>query len=65
MHHLIHKYRYQSSTTLTRPERALAEHHNIFSVIEEHDGTLVEMLMRRHISGARKNIEQQVLYEES
>ena len=65
LYHLIRMYRYRSSTTLARPVRALAEHRNIVTAIEERDSALAEMLMRRHISGARRNIEQQVLYEES
>lgn len=65
LYHLIRMYRYRSSTTLSRPVRALAEHRNIATAIEERDSALAEMLMRRHISGARRNIEEQVLYEES
>lgn len=65
LYHLIRMYRYRSSTTLSRPERALADHRNIVSAIEERDSALAEMLMRRHISGARRNIEQQFLLEES
>lgn len=65
LYHLIRMYRYRSSTTLSRPVRALAEHRNIINAIEERDSALAEMLMRRHISGARRNIEEQFLYEES
>lgn len=65
LYHLIRMYRYRSSTTQSRPVRALAEHRNIVTAIEDRDSALAEMLMRRHISGARKNIEQQVLFEES
>ena len=65
LYHLIRMYRYRSSTTLSRPLRALAEHRNIVTAIEERDSALAEMLMRRHISGARRNIEEQFLYEES
>ena len=64
LYHLIRMYRYRSSTTLSRPERALADHRNIVTAIEERDSALAEMLMRRHISGARRNIEEQFLLEE-
>lgn len=64
LYHMIRMYRYRSSTTLSRPVRALAEHRNIVNAIEDRDSALAEMLMRRHISRARRNIEQQVLFEE-
>jgi len=65
LYHLIRMYRYRSSTSLSRPVKALGEHRNIVSAIEDRDSEFAEILMRRHISGARKNIEEQFLYEEN
>jgi DNA-binding GntR family transcriptional regulator len=64
LYHLIRMYRYRSSKISSRPTRALMEHRNIVTAIEQRDGELAEMLMRRHISTARKNIEQQFLSTE-
>jgi DNA-binding GntR family transcriptional regulator len=64
LYHLVRMYRYRSSRISERPARALAEHKNIVTAIEQHDGELAEMLMRRHISTARKNIEHQFLLNE-
>lgn len=61
LYHLIRMYRYRSSRISERPVKALAEHRNIVAAIEQHDGELAEMLIRRHISTARKNIEHQFL----
>jgi len=40
-----------------RPEKALAEHRQIAHAIRSRDGELAEILMRRHISSARKEME--------
>ena len=53
-------YRYQFSLSSSRPVRALAEHRHIVDAIQHRDGELAEMLMRRHISAARQNIEQKL-----
>ncbi len=57
LYHLVRMYRYQFSLSSSRPVRALIEHRNIVDAIEQRDGELAEMLMRRHISASRKNIE--------
>ncbi len=59
LYHLIRMYRFRSSQILSRPLTALAEHRHICSAIEQRDGELAEILMRRHISTAQKHIEQQ------
>lgn len=57
LYHRIRMYRYQFSAYANRPQKAFAEHQRIVEAIETHDGDLAEMLMRRHISSARQNIE--------
>lgn len=61
LYHLIRMYRFRSSQILSRPQRALAEHRSLCTAIEQRDGELAEILMRRHISTAQKHIEQQFL----
>ncbi len=58
LYHRIRMYRYQISASAKRPQKAFGEHQRIVEAIEAHDGDLAEMLMRRHISSARQNIEQ-------
>ncbi len=58
LYHLIRMYRYQFSALSARPRQALKEHHRIVDAIEERDGELAELLMRRHIVAARKRIEE-------
>ncbi len=60
LYHLVRMYRYQFSLSSSRPVRALKEHHHIVDAIEHRDGELAEMLMRRHISAARRNIEKKL-----
>lgn len=57
LYHRVRHYRYQFSVTEGRPQRAFAEHHRIIEAIESRDGEMAEILMRRHIASARKNIE--------
>lgn len=58
LYHLIRMSRYQfSSGVAKRPHQALKEHRRIVEAIEARDPELAEMLMRRHISRARLNIE--------
>lgn len=57
LYHLVRMYRYQFSVSSSRPKRALKEHRQIIDAIESRDPELAEMLMRRHISAARANIE--------
>ena len=57
LYHRIRMYRYQFSAYANRPQKAFGEHQRIVEAIEARDGDLAEMLMRRHISSARQNIE--------
>lgn len=59
LYHLVRMYRYQFSTVSNRPQKALNEHRRIVEAIEARDAEMAELLMRRHISRARENIEQQ------
>ena len=59
LYHLVRMYRYQFSSVANRPQKALNEHRRIVEAIEARDGEMAELLMRRHISSARKNIETQ------
>ena len=65
LYHLLRMYRYRSSQNIARPEEALAEHRHIVQAIEQRDGEFAEMLIRKHISTARKIIEQQFLVEQN
>ncbi|WP_237133929.1 GntR family transcriptional regulator [Pseudohongiella sp. O18] len=58
LYHLVRMYRYRFSTTPDRPQQAFSEHHRIIEAIADRDGELAELLMRRHISASRRNIEQ-------
>jgi DNA-binding GntR family transcriptional regulator len=60
LYHLVRMYRYRSSRTASRPQRALTEHRRILDAIAERDGELAELLMRRHLSSARKSIAAQL-----
>ena len=64
LYHLIRMYRYRSAQTSARPPVALAEHRHIAAALEQRDGEFAEMLIRKHISSARKNIEKQFLVNE-
>ncbi len=59
LYHLIRMYRYRSARMTARPAVALAEHRQIAAAIAHGDGEFAEMLMRKHISTARRNIERQ------
>lgn len=61
LYHLLRMYRYQSPRSHSRPNDALNEHKFIFQAIKNRDEELAEMLMRRHISGSRQLIKQQIL----
>ncbi|MBC54299.1 MAG: GntR family transcriptional regulator [Gammaproteobacteria bacterium] len=61
LYHLLRMYRYRYSTTPKRPRQAFAEHHRIIEAIADRDGELAELLMRRHISASRRNIERLML----
>jgi DNA-binding GntR family transcriptional regulator len=64
LYHLLRMYRYQSPRAQSRPKEALNEHVFILQAIRNRDEELAEILMRRHISGSRKLIEQQILKDE-
>ena len=57
LYQLVRMYRIQYSTTPNRPQQAFKEHHRILDAIAAGDGELAELLMRRHIAAARRNIE--------
>lgn len=57
LYHRFRMYRYQFSAYANRPQKAFGEHQRIVEAIEARDGDLAEMLMRRHVSSARQNIE--------
>jgi len=57
LYQLVRMYRIQFSATPNRPRQAFAEHHRILDAIAERDGELAELLMRRHISASKRNIE--------
>lgn len=63
LYQLILMYRRQSSQRPSRPLRALEEHRRICDAIEARDQELAELLMRRHIQGARNSL--QTCIEES
>jgi len=57
LYHLIRMYRLRSGRIAWRPQRALVEHRMILNAIRDRDGEYAEILMRRHISSACKNLE--------
>ncbi|MGI9275987.1 MAG: GntR family transcriptional regulator [Endozoicomonas sp.] len=63
LYHLIRIYR-KSTGRHARPEQALLEHKMIFRAIQDRDGELAEILMRRHIARARKEIGYTIKQEE-
>ena len=60
LYYLVRMYRYQFGMASPRAKRALFEHHHIIQAIEDQDGELAEILMRRHISASRKNVEKRM-----
>ena len=59
LYHLVRLYR-KNSVRSSHPEKALQEHQMILEALQDRDGELAEMLMRRHIARARKAIEQSI-----
>jgi DNA-binding GntR family transcriptional regulator len=57
LYHLIRMFRYQTRKLKSRTDQALIEHKQLVNAIEQRDEQLAELLMRRHISRARENIE--------
>ncbi len=60
LYHLVRMYRYRSSRTASRPHKALAEHRRVLDAIADRDAELAELLMRRHVAGARRSIAAQL-----
>jgi DNA-binding GntR family transcriptional regulator len=60
LYHRVRMFRYQSSHHRSRPEIALDEHQRIYQALLNRDGELASLLMRRHISAARKSLEVQI-----
>lgn len=56
LYHLLRLFRHQTGTAPSRPEQAFREHHAIVDALEAQDGELAELLMRRHIAGARQTL---------
>jgi DNA-binding GntR family transcriptional regulator len=56
LYHLLRLYRCQTSSEPLRPEQAFKEHHQIVDAIENRDGELAELLMKRHISRAKETL---------
>jgi DNA-binding GntR family transcriptional regulator len=57
LYHLVRMFRYQTRKIKSRTQQALIEHKQLVNAIEQRDEQLAELLMRRHISRARENIE--------
>ncbi len=53
---LMRLYRHKFANRHGRPRRALREHQRILEALQERDGDLAELLMRRHINAARQTI---------
>ncbi len=60
LYYLVRMYRYRSSQTQSRPQKALSEHRQIMDAIALRDEELAEILMRRHIDRARQNLAEQI-----
>lgn len=60
LYHLLRLYRVQTSSSPSRPVQAFKEHHQIVDAIEQADGELAELLMRRHIGSARQTLIEQI-----
>lgn len=57
LYYLVRMYRVQMGMNGPRVSRAFDEHKAIINAIENRDGELADLLMRRHIGASRKNIE--------
>lgn len=64
LYHLVRIYR-RSSNSAARPEQALTEHQMIYKALKDRDGELAEILMRRHIARARREIEAAIKQQQS
>ena len=61
IYHLIRMYRVQLGMAGPRVTTAFDEHRSIAHAIDNRDGELAEILMRRHIFYTRNNLEQKLL----
>lgn len=61
LYQLLRMCRQRSSKLPSRPHHALNEHKMIAEALSQRDAELAEILMRRHISGAWKLIEEKIL----
>jgi DNA-binding GntR family transcriptional regulator len=57
LYQLMRMYRHKFSGFHGRPHQALDEHRAILEAMRQRDADFAELLMRRHIAGARRNIE--------
>jgi len=60
LYFLVRMYRYQFGMASPRAKKAFGEHRNIIQAIEDKDGELAEILMRRHIAASRLNVEKRM-----
>lgn len=60
LYHLVRMYRFQLGMTSPRARHAFREHRHLVDALEQRDGELAELLMRRHIRAARAGIERQL-----
>lgn len=64
LYQLLRMCRHRSSQTPERPIKALNEHKQIVEAIAQRDPELAEILMRRHISGAWKIVQEIMQHED-
>jgi len=57
LYNLMRMYRHQLGRKNTQASSAPSEHHAILDALQDHDGEMAEMLMRRHIRKSRVYIE--------
>ncbi|GAB4116124.1 MAG: GntR family transcriptional regulator [Sideroxydans sp.] len=62
---LLRMCRYRTSRKAARTKPALQQHRQIVAALEQRDGELAELLMRRHIQGAWKSISDMIDQEEA
>lgn len=60
LYHRVRMFRFQSSRLQHRANLALQEHQHILFAIEQRDEQLAELVMRRHITRAREDIEKNI-----
>lgn len=53
----VRMFRYQSAHKRRRPRQALEEHQRIYEALQQGDGELASLLMKRHIRSARRVLE--------